>query len=207
MADIYVNLVFEDGLSGAVLQRLLDSSRQTYSVGLRYNSGGFGWIKKRINGFNHAAKGMPYVVLTDLDVSECAPALINDWLDGPRHPNLLLRIAVREVESWLLACRPTFAAFLGIQEDRIPIDVDAIDSPKEFIVNLAKRSRKRGMRSDIVPAGDSTARVGPAYNGRLMHFVETDWDPTLAKQNSPSLQRAMQALDVFGPVAQRNSAT
>jgi hypothetical protein len=200
MPDIYVNMVFEDILSGAVLSKLLAHAQQNYIVGFSYPSGGFGWIKKRINGFNHAAKGMPYLILTDLDVNECPPVLIRGWLNGPLHPNLAFRVAVRTVESWLLGSRESFAAFLGVQENRIPLNVDEIPKPKEFVVNLARRSRKRDIRADLVPEEGSTAKVGRNYNGRLMCFVESSWDPSVAGARSPSLRRAIDALDRFQPV-------
>ena len=164
---------------------------------MTHNAGGFGWIKRKIKGFNDAAKGMPYLVLTDLDTSECAPVLIRQWLNSPKHPNLLFRVAVREVETWLLGCRASFAAFLGVPENRIPANVEEIPNPKEFVVNLARRSRKRDIRVDIVPEDGSTAKVGPDYNGRLMCFVETSWDPAVAKVHSLSLRKTIDALDRF----------
>jgi hypothetical protein len=200
MPEIYMNLVFEDALSGAVARKILAGSRQRYSVGVPYNAGGFGWIKQRIGGFNKAAKGMPYFVLTDLDTSECPPVLIREWLVAPRHPNLMFRVAVREVEAWLLGCRESFAAFLGVPENRIPASVDEIWDAKMLVVNLARRSRKRSIRLDIVPQEGSTAKVGPNYNGRLISYVEGQWDPAVAKECSLSLKKAMKALDVFRPV-------
>jgi hypothetical protein len=200
MPDICVNLVFEDSLSGSVLQRLLSQSRQKYLVGSVHRSGGFGWIKSKITGFNQSAKGMPYLILTDLDVCECAPTLIRQWLAVPKDPNLLFRVAVREVEAWLLGCREQFAAFLGVQENRIPVDVDAIQNPKEFVVALSRRSKKRDIRLDLVPEEGSTAKVGRNYNGRLMHFVQDSWDPAVASSCSPSLRRTIDALDQFQPV-------
>ena len=201
MLETYINLVFEDMLSQTVLCKLLRCSVAASQVGDMHNAGGFGWIKKKIRGFNDAAKGMPYLVLTDLDTSaECAPVLIRQWLNAPKHPNLLFRVAVREVEAWLLGCREPFARFLGVPENRIPAHVEEIPNPKEFVVNLARRSRKRDVRVDIVPEDGSTARVGPDYNGRLMLFVEASWDPAIAKVYSPSLRKTIEVLDAFEPV-------
>jgi len=42
------------------------------------------------------------------------------WLPYPKHPNLLFRVAVKEVEAWLLAHRAAFATFLGISDKLIP---------------------------------------------------------------------------------------
>jgi hypothetical protein len=200
MSDIWLNLVFEDVLSETVLRKLLSCSTPSYVVDRARNAGGFGWIKKRIRSLNDAAKGMPYLVLTDLDTSECAPVLIRQWLNAPKHPNLLLRVAVRAVEAWLLGCRESFAAFLGVPESRIPAQVEGIVNPKEYVVNLARRSRKKDIRLDIVPRDGSTAKVGPDYNGRLTSYVLENWDPIVAKEHSPSLQKAMEALDTFEPV-------
>jgi len=200
MSEIPINLIFEDELSGSILCNLLHKSKQRYIIGQYYNSRGFGWIKKRINGFNNAAKGMPYLVLTDLNRYECPPILIEDWLAGSKHHNLLLRVAVSEVESWLLGCRTAFAKFLGVNEDLIPTNVDEIPDAKNFVINLARKSSKKHLRSDIVPEEGSTAKVGPDYNGRLIYFVEDLWDPNIAKEFSPSLQKTIKVLDEFQPI-------
>lgn len=200
MSDIPINLVFEDALSEAVLHKLLRSSGRSYLIGISYNGHGCGWIKNKIAGFNNAAKGMPYLILTDLDRRECAPSLLREWMRRPRHANLLLRVAVHEVEAWVLGCRAAFAEFLGIAEELIPREVDGIENPKEFVISLARRSRKRNLRVDIVPGVGSTARVGPDYNGRLIRFVEDSWEPEIAQEHSDSLRRARTALAEFTPV-------
>ncbi len=199
MSDIPVNLVFEDSLSGSVLRRLLENSQRKYLVGACYNSGGYGWIKKRIEGFNNAARGMPYLILTDLDRSECPPVLVKEWQIENRNHNLIFNVAVRQVESWVLGCGRAFAKFLGIREDSIPADVDNIPDAKRLLVDLARSSPRRELRSDIVPEDGSTAKVGPDYNGRLIYFVENLWDPNIAKEFSPSLRRTMEVLNVFQP--------
>jgi len=127
--------------------------------------------KKNISGFNVAARGIPYLVLTDLDRSECAPAKIREWLSAPVHPNLLFRIAVREIEAWLLADRSGLARLFGIAQGRILTNPDDIPDPKGALIDLARSSRWKSLREDIVPRMGSTARQGPAYNDRLGDFV------------------------------------
>src|SRR5271166_3110925 len=99
---IPVNLATEDELSETVLLRMLaDLGR--FAVGTSYRRGGFAYLERNISGWNHAAKGIPFILLTDLDRCVCPAKLFGDWLKAPRHPNLLFRVAVREVEAWLLA--------------------------------------------------------------------------------------------------------
>ena len=116
-----VNLAVEDDLSEVVLRTMLHKSGRQYAVCFCYGRSGFGYLKRKIVGFNNAAKGTPFLVLTDLDKKECAPLLIQEWLQVPKHPNLLFRIAVRSVESWLLADRTSFASYLGVQRNSIPV--------------------------------------------------------------------------------------
>jgi len=199
MCDIPINLVYEDELSGAVLSHLLSLTGR-YTIGTPYRSGGFGWIKNRINGLNRAAQGMAWLVLTDLDRRECVPALIEEWFDGPLHSNMIFRVAVQEVEAWILGSREEFAGFAGISIDHIPQDVDSISDPKELLMDLIRRCRRRELKNDILPKAGSTAKVGPDYNGQLVHFVDNYWDPLKAQINSNSLERAIRVLNDFVPV-------
>lgn len=199
MTDIPINLVFEDVLSEAVLKEMLKQSQRPFLVGNCLNQRGYGKIKKVISGLNHAAKGMPYLVLTDLDNAECPLVIISEWLTQPKHPNLLFRIAVKEVEAWLLAHREGFAEFLGISVDLIPGDADKIPDPKQVLINLAKKSKKRELREGIVPDRNSTAKIGKDYNGQLIQFVNQSWQVAPAQTNSRSLERAMNALINFQP--------
>ncbi len=132
MDPIPINLVVEDELSEAVVSRLLDSSPQVYATRVVYNRGGYGYIKARILGFNRAAKGEPYLVLTDLDAADCPPSLISDWFGAAEMgPNLVFRVAVHQVEAWLLADRATFADFVGVREGIIPKDIEGIKDAKK----------------------------------------------------------------------------
>ncbi|MGH1393723.1 MAG: hypothetical protein ACRAVC_06780 [Trichormus sp.] len=199
MTDIPINLAVEDDLSEAVLKAILRQSQRSFSVGTCLKRGGYGYLKKILPGINHAAKGSPYLVLTDLDKNDCPLALITEWLSYPKHPNLIFRVAVIEVEGWLLAHREAFAQFLGISVDLIPDDLDSVPDPKQFLINLTKKSRKRYLRDAIVPAKNSTAKVGKDYNGQLIQFVNQNWQSELAKTHSRSLEKAVNAIVNFEP--------
>ena len=54
--------------------------------------------------FCEIARYQPVLVITDLDRVACAATLIRGWTANDTLPvTLLLRVAVREVEAWLLA--------------------------------------------------------------------------------------------------------
>jgi hypothetical protein len=115
----------------------------------------------------------------------------------PKQPNLIFRIAVREIESWLLADRTGFASFLNIKKQLIPLNPDGIRDPKRLLINLAKRSHRRLIRNAIVPTPGNTARIGPDYNGQLSYFVTNIWNIEEALKNSDSLRRTVKAINGF----------
>lgn len=207
LKEIPLNLAYEDDLSLGIILRILESeavisSDKRFSVGYRLPGRGFGYLKRNISGFNKASKGMPYLILTDLDDEECAPKMIKEWLPETRNPNLIFRIAVREVESWMLADRPGFSKFLGISQNKVSIKPDELLDPKAYLINLARYSRRRAIREDIVPKQGSTAKQGPAYNEQLVSFVQEAWNPSNARKFSPSLERALKAIEAFAPIWQ-----
>jgi hypothetical protein len=196
---IPIHLVVEDDLSDALLRKILKESNNDFAVGTSYGKRGYRYIQRKVQAFNMAAKGTPFLVLSDLE-AECAPAQVKAWLPIPKHHNLLFRIAVREIEAWLLADRAGFASFLGINKESIPRNADVIHNPKQLVINLARRSRKRALRQAIVPIRGRTARVGPDYNGQLSSYVLGSWNIVEALKNSESLRKAIKAINEFQPV-------
>lgn len=197
---IPINLAVEDEVSEAVLRRLLGSCAN-FAVGFAYRRGGYGYLRKTIHGWNQAAKGTPFVVLTDLNNRYACPAeLIANWLSVPRHPNLLFRVAVHEVESWLLADIQNFSRFIGVPEHEFTRDTDGLGDAKRTLLELGRKSRLRLIRDSLIPRRGSTAKQGPAYNSCLGKFVRNHWDFNAASVNSPSLARTVRRLAAFNPV-------
>ncbi|MDR1748087.1 MAG: DUF4276 family protein [Spirochaetaceae bacterium] len=156
---------------------------------------GNGKIRKQINAYNNAAQYGHYFVITDLDDTyECASSLVTDWLPGQRSSQLLFRVAVHEVESWLLADKENFAVFFSISRDLIPVEPDNESDPKQTVISLARRSRKRKIREDIVPI-DDYASIGPGYNIQFQKFIQNFWDINSARKYSPSLDRTIKSLE------------
>lgn len=153
------------------------------------------YIRSRARELNRTAHSVPVLVVVDLDRPVPCPAdLIESWLPSPRAPMLLFRLAVMEIEAWVMADRESFAAFLSVPMHRIPANPDEILQPKELIVSVAKRSKSRDIREDLAPSTGDTRRVGPAFNARLTAYVADTWNPAAAAASSPSLRRATERL-------------
>jgi hypothetical protein len=198
--SIPVNLAVEDELSEAVLRRLIDHAQRDYAVGQAHGRRGFGYLRRTIRSWNEAAQFVPLIVLTDLDNFPCPVALIRDWLVEPLHSNLLLRIAVREVEAWLLADRSNLAEYLRVSEKWFYGDPDQLRDPKAALIDVARRSRSRELRDRIVPNPGSTAKQGRDYNSCLAEFVRAGWDVDDAATRSGSLKGTVSRLGSFRPM-------
>lgn len=97
--------------------------------GTVYGKSGKAFLRQKVQGFNNAAKMCPWLVLVDLDNdAECAPPFCTRWVPDPA-PYLCFRVAVRMVESWLMADAEALASFLGLSSNRIPQDPEQLDDP------------------------------------------------------------------------------
>jgi len=189
-------LATEDAIAEAVAVRLVRDAAGM-DVGARLGGRGKGYLKNRVQELNRTARSVPVLLMIDLDSPARCPAdVINSWI-GNRNAQFIFRIAVMEVESWLLADREEFADAFGLRVEQIPVDSDGIAEPKELIVSLARRSKKKTVRRDLVPTEGSTASVGPAYNPALINFVRERWNLNAAAVNSASLRRAVKRLAPF----------
>jgi len=197
-APIPIYLAVEDELSEWVARRAL-STRPTpgYAIGAVFSQGGSGYLKKQAPAFNNAAKGCPFLLLTDLDRCPCPPKLIEDWLGRPKHPHLLLRVAVREVESWLLGDSAGFSAFLGLRTKFALGNPEHLPDPKQKLLKLAINSPRRFIRESLAWKDESSGRIfqGPDYNATLAKFVTTAWNLTKARKKCRSFDRLFLALE------------
>jgi hypothetical protein len=187
----HITLITEDLPSEAVAHRLLgfiDPDTTFDSLGRR----GVGYIQAKLRNLNHAAAGMRIVAIADRDsVQKCPVETIKSWLGGvARNPNLIVRMAEMEIESWIMADREGIASFLNVPLNRIPQFPDTLVDPKQELVNIARLSRNRATRDQLCPASGAQSVVGPAYNSAIESFIRSGWRPARALQNSPSLRRA-----------------
>ena len=190
-------IAYEDALSGAILKRVLSEYAPNIIIRLELSRGGFGYLKTNAPKWNRAARNIPVLLLTDLDQKTCPASLINEWVGEPKHPHFLFRVAVREVEAWLLADRENFAAYLNISKDKVPLNPESNQDPKALLLRLVAKSRKRRLKLDLLPVEGGTARQGPNYNEGLIRYVTDHWDVSQAAKNATSLERMIRRLERF----------
>lgn len=151
-----------------------------------------------LNGYNAAARHGVWFVLRDLNTdADCAPYLRRKLLATPSQ-GMVFRIAVHEIESWLLADQMSFARYFSVSYGLVTKTPEAIPDPKDYLVNVVRRSRSRKVREDVVPRDGSAARVGRGYTSRLIDYVRSAWSPTAASDRSDSLSRCLNRLAQVG---------
>lgn len=192
-------IAVEDELSGAVMSRLISFSGRNFTINRIFNARGNVRLKDGMIKFRAASRVLPHIVLTDLDRCPCPPELIDNWNANQLPPQLLFRIAVREVEAWLMADRAGIAEFLHIDVSKVPHAPEAEEDPKRTLINLARKSRKRRLSQEIVPEAGSAAKIGPLYNTHFVDFVDSRWNIEQACLCAPSLDRTLSRISTFLP--------
>ena len=188
-------VVTEDVLSETVLQRLLQNTGYSGAAPMFRIARGNGAIRKNLDQYKGASTTIPHIVLTDLDLYPCPPALMNDWHVGALPQSMLLRIAVREVEAWLLADRKGIADFLHAAIEKVPFAPELLNDPKQALFGIIRKSRKRRLVTDMVPLPG--AHIGPLYNDRICDFALNYWKIEAAVENAPSLARNIARISDF----------
>jgi hypothetical protein len=202
MSEYSISGVWEDELQGAAIKRIANSIHpqiQFYPVFSNRSKGpaGIGYIRSKWKGFYEASKGSPYLIMIDLDSNECAPSLRKEMGVPSNTMNFIFHIAVREIETWILADIRNFLAYFKIPSSisvKFPNNLEDIPDPKEFLISLIKHSTKREYIRAIVPESGSTARVGKYYNTYLIDFVQKRWDIDTARDKSESLRKFIDEL-------------
>lgn len=184
-------VVGEDALCCALGERLVASCLPRWEIaGPTIDTRGVTKLLHSLARYaRQAAHVQPVLCIADTD-NQCAVALRTRWLPQPIEPRLLLRLAVTEAESWLLADREAAAEALGIPLAKLPREPDREPDPKALLLTLASKSRKRAIREEVVSAVNRNRR-GTGYNLHLCSFVRSRWEPQRAALQSPSLARAV----------------
>lgn len=187
-----VSVAVEGDTDAAVAERLLQHAG--HEAGRVYVAHGKTNLTSLLAGYNNAAKYWFWFVLRDLDHdASCAPALVENLLPQVAS-RMVLRVAVREMEAWLLGDCERVAWFLAVPAKLIPGDPESLDHPKRALVDIARQSKRRTVREDMVPREGSTAQVGPGYTSRVIEYAHAHWRPDVAATRCGSLRRCLAAL-------------
>ena len=191
----------------AVLNRLMSHANVTTTA--IYVANGKAHIHEHLDGYNSAARFAPWIVLVDLNhEAACAPDLRRAWLPQPA-PHMCFRVAVREIEAWLLADRQRLSSYLSVAASALPLHPEDEADPKLTMVRLAGRSRRLAIRTDMTPRPGSGRAVGPAYSSRLIEFVSDTtrgWRPDVAAQHSSSLRRCLERIRQLAATGRRTTS-
>ncbi len=183
-----IAIATEDELSEAIALRLIAEVQTPHDVKHKLRKGGFGYLRSKMDSWRQMAQHQIVVVLTDLDRANCLVEFRDQWLGVGAPQNLLLRIAVREVESWVLADHLAMRALIGTK-GVLPVAPDELLDPKQSLLRLAKGA-PRQVRDDLLKSIDGNLAQGLGYNARLTEWINSEWSPQRAAERSPSLARA-----------------
>jgi hypothetical protein len=205
MPPILLYSYVEDAPTAEIAKKLVAAVNRSRTTPLMFRDGfpsvtkGYGQIKAKAQSFsNMAANGLHLLVITDLDKSTCAPDLIRDWFRMTPEQGIVLphqlsfRVAVREIESWIIADRDEWANYIDISKDNFSSAPESLPDPKSDLLNVIRRKGKKRRHRDMLPTG--SASIGPRYNEILCEFIRDFWAPERALTRSNSLKRSFQAL-------------
>ena len=186
----FVALATEDALSEAVGKRLLIDAGYQLEPSPLLRKNGSGYLRSKMDSWYAIATLKPILLITDLDTYPCPVALRAAWI-GHREPNtnLVFRIAVREIEAWLLADHVALRTLIG-SRGTLPPEPDLLTDPKQFLLRLVAKRASRKIRDDLVANAGAVASQGIGYNSRLSQLVASEWNPARAEFRSESLRRA-----------------
>jgi hypothetical protein len=186
----------EADLDAAILEYLMQRCGIDTNQFVFIPTGGKSKLDRRLAEANRSARALSVIVLRDMDFDACCPGELVEKLVRRRNAGLLIRIAVREIEAWLLADRDGFGSFMGVASNRIPEQTDNIGSPKDLVLSLAWHSKKSGIRADMVDITDIN-QEGPAYAERLLEFAWFHWSVDDAAERNISLRRCLSRLSTL----------
>jgi hypothetical protein len=174
--------------------------------GLPRVAGGKTKLDPNIPRYAQSANWLPWLILRDLDNdAPCGAELRRALLDGDV-PLLCLRIAVRQIEAWLMLDREAIASFLKVPLEKVPANPEELPHAKRAMIDLARHSSSRSIRQALVPREGVGASEGPEFAAQMLQFARDHWRPDVAAAAQPmsSLARAIECLRSLAARAEPN---
>lgn len=189
-----ISIASEDIISEVVLSKII-SQVGAGDIVHKLGQSGCGNLIKNIGKYNQLAALHPVILMLDLDTRVCADEYVSFLYSKINKDNKFhIIVPVTEIESWLLSDKVTLSACLGVNEKIMPSEPDKIKNPKQAIINLAKKSKLRHIKSELPPAVGEKCSIGVSYNSILCGYVNDNWRVDIAKEYSPSLRKTIDIL-------------
>ncbi|MGL5139044.1 MAG: hypothetical protein ACRC7G_14905, partial [Beijerinckiaceae bacterium] len=146
-----------------------------------------------------ATHGVPRLVIRDLDRDASCPGELVARLVPDKPNELCLRIAVREIESWLIADVEAFANLIPIRKSELPLNTDDIADPKRLILDAVRRRGGKSLQRQLLSRSGEQAFEGPEYASFMQRFATDCWDASKAIRDgrSASLTRSATRIEQF----------
>lgn len=186
-----IRVVGEDALCCALGERLVAQALPEWSLaGESINTRGITKLVPNLPRYVEQARHVqPVLCIADTD-HRCPVELLREWTMNRAAERFLLRLAVSEAESWILADRQGTAEFFGIALKHVPEFPEHIPDAKRTVLRLATLSKVRPLRQEMVSSVDIN-KPGSGYNLHLCRLVSDHWSPARAAACSGSLSRAI----------------
>lgn len=187
-----IAIATEDQLSEAIALRLISEIQTPHFIQHKLGKSGNGYLRSKMENWYRMAQHQVMLVVTDLDRANCLVEFRDQWLAAEPPANLVFRIAVREVESWVLADHLAMRELIGVK-GVLPVAPDDLADPKRALLGLAKGAPKQ-VRDDLLKVTNGNLTQGLGYNARLTAWINSEWSPERAADRSPSLAKARSRL-------------
>lgn len=199
-------VVGEDGLSCSLGAKLVQDLLPNWSlVNPPINKRGITKLIPDLPRFCKLAQsGRPVLCIADVDRG-CAVQLLAKWFPHGQPSLMLLRLAVTEAESWLLADHEGLHRLLDVPKHKIPQAPETLVDAKQQLLALINRYGSKILRREMVIKGVTHLISGTGYNQHLEQFVQEHWQPQRAAARSPSLQRAIDRIVALDHMPKRSS--
>lgn len=191
-------VVGEDDLSCALGQQLLAQVLPDWTLSRApINTRGITKLTPELPRYMEQSRFVqPVLCIADTD-NACPVQWLQERLPRGAPEGFFLRLAVPESESWVLADRQGTSEFFKVSAAQVHADPEQLLDPKREMLRLAKRSKVRQIRDEMVSTIDIT-KPGSGYNVHLSAFVRDAWQARRASERSSSLHRAIRRLSEFG---------
>jgi len=201
-----INLVIEGKTDEYMMQALFQYLHLPAPIIRSKRSSSSGGEKEAIltnlQKWNEAAKWDYWVVVIDMDNDATCVTEYRKKLLPIVSDKMIFRIAIKKIEAWILADAPSLAKYLGINVLLIPANPENLADPKDALLRLVRKSKKKMLREDMLPIDGSGAKQGRAYIQRIQEFLfhpEYSWRPEVAEHSADSLKRCLRALRKISP--------